>query len=275
MRRRDLLRWGVATALTSTGAVTGAAFARETRLVSVGGGVTETLVALGAEDLIVGVDTTSTFPERLRHKPQVGYQHALPVEGIVALRPQAIVHDGSAGPDETLRRLERAGVRNWVLPDEPSWAGLAARIEWLGERLDRAEAARALVAQLDAQRAALPAPPEQPPRVLFVMSHGPGSVVAAGRDTKADALLRLAGCRNVLAETQSGYRPVSIEGIHRLDPAGIVIAGDPDAALSQRLGRRPVLREDTLKLLGFGPRLPEAVGAVLAFARDISSRERG
>ena len=44
------------------------------RIVSIGGAVTETIYALGLEGRIVGVDTTSLYPpEALKRAPNVGY----------------------------------------------------------------------------------------------------------------------------------------------------------------------------------------------------------
>ncbi|MFN4262444.1 MAG: hemin ABC transporter substrate-binding protein [Thioalkalivibrionaceae bacterium] len=241
------------------------------RVVSIGGGVSETIAALGGLSCLVGVDTTSTFPEALTRLPQVGYQHALPVEGVLSLRPHAVVHDGSAGPSETLSRLQQAGIENWILDGEPSWDGLARRITTLGDRLNRVVDSQRLLAEIYEARSAITLPPAPGPNVLFVMSHGAGSAVAAGRETKADALLSLAGCRNALAG-QRGYRPISTEGVLRLRPDAVVLAGDPSGdfgrGLSRTLRSLPVLTEETLFLLGFGPRLPEAVGRVAGFMRD-------
>lgn len=47
------------------------------RIVSVGGALTETLYALGAQDDLVGVDTTSLYPAVARALPSVGYARSL------------------------------------------------------------------------------------------------------------------------------------------------------------------------------------------------------
>ncbi len=57
------------------------------RIVSVGGALTETLYALGAQGDLVGVDTTSLFPEAARALPSVGYARTLSAEGVLSLRP--------------------------------------------------------------------------------------------------------------------------------------------------------------------------------------------
>ena len=61
-------------ALSGSAALAGDA----SRIVSIGGAVTEILYALGADKNIVGVDTTSVYPQRaLTEKPNVGYMRQL------------------------------------------------------------------------------------------------------------------------------------------------------------------------------------------------------
>ena len=68
------------------------------RVVSVGGAVTEILYGLGLEKNIVGIDTTSLYPPRAAaEKPSVGYMRQLSAEGVLGLRPTVILAiDGSA-----------------------------------------------------------------------------------------------------------------------------------------------------------------------------------
>ena len=74
------------------------------RIVSVGGALTETLYALGAMADLVGVDTTSLYPEAARRLPSVGYARSLSAEGVLSLRPTLIVASEDAGPPAVLRQ---------------------------------------------------------------------------------------------------------------------------------------------------------------------------
>ena len=53
------------------------------RIVSIGGTITEILYALGAEDRIVARDSTSFYPDAANAKPDVGYMRQLSAEGIL------------------------------------------------------------------------------------------------------------------------------------------------------------------------------------------------
>ena len=48
------------------------------RIVSVGSALTEIFYALGAENLLVGVDTTSLYPPQAKSLPQVGFSDSTP-----------------------------------------------------------------------------------------------------------------------------------------------------------------------------------------------------
>lgn len=278
MHRRDALRWIGLGALQLVGfhAVADAASStpvlpNESRLVTIGGGLTEIVFALGQGARVVGADTTSTYPPPAETIPRVGYQRALTPESILAVRPDALIHDGSAGPVSTLDRVGNAGVQILKVPGEPTIDGFRDRVWTLGEWLGAPNSAARLVADVDRDLYAasqLQSTWTQTPRLLVLMAHGQGNAIAAGRDTRADALIRLAGGTNVFTD-YSGYRPVSREGVLARQPDAMVITGAAAAEFGGLLARVPQYTGDTLLLLGFGPRLGQAV---LGLSRFLDER---
>lgn len=129
MRRRDCL--ALAGLLPGLGAAQ--AQAQQPRMVSVGGAVTETVFALGAQGQLAGVDTTSLFPADATRLPQVGYARTLSAEGVLALKPQLLLASGEAGPPQVLQQLQRAGVRVEVLDDQHRFDGILARTVRIGQ----------------------------------------------------------------------------------------------------------------------------------------------
>jgi len=254
----------------------------ERRIVSVGGALTETLYALGAQGELVGADTTSLFPDAARQLPSVGYARALSAEGVLSLRPTLVVASQEAGPPAVLQQIESARVPLALLDADHRFEGVVARTQRLAELCGRAEAGRALVADLQrnwarvqdqaAQRVATGKPA---PRVLFVLSHSMAQVRVSGSGTAADAMLRYAGTVNVLGGV-GGYRPLTPEAAIAAAPdvilateQGLQAAGGIDGLLKAPglaqtpAGRaRRVVALDALLLLGFGPRLPQAVAAL-------------
>lgn len=250
------------------------------RIVSVGGALTETLYALGAQADLVGVDTTSLHPGAARALPSVGYARSLSAEGVLSLRPTLVVATEDAGPPAVLRQLQAAGVPLAVLPGDHRIEGVLARTQRLAELSGRPDPGRALIAALQrdwqATQARVARLATHAPRVLFVLSHSPGQTRVAGRETAADAMLRYAGAANALGGSFSGYKPLTPEGAIAAAPEvilatdqGLAAAGGvegllrlPGLAQTPAGRNRRVAAMDALLLLGFGPRLPQATAAL-------------
>lgn len=242
------------------------------RIVSVGGALTETVFALGAGHKLLAVDSTSRFPAACAALPQIGYMRSLPTEGIVGINPDLLLLSGDAGPPEVVRvlraaRLPIAQVADGAGPDAaPGKArAIAAALGADGEQLARALAAD--WARLDAPLGALSARP----RVLFVLSLARGAPLVSGRGSHADAMIEAAGGENAVRHFE-GYRPLSAEAASMLAPDAILMmdhalaeAGGPGPALhvpalavtpAARSGR--ILAFDGAFLLNFGPRAAHA-----------------
>lgn len=244
------------------------------RVVSVGGAVTECVYALGMERLLVGADTTSVYPPVAERLPRVGYQRALSAEGLLSLAPRLILATDDAGPPAVIEQIKRAGVR-WVSLESAHTAEAPVqKLLAVGAALAQPARAASRVRQVEADwrrtQAAVAALPGRP-RALFVMAHGGPTLNLAGRDTAADAMLRLAGCDNAL--DFKGYKAISTEALLAAAPEVIVtttqsVAGfgglpslltRPGLADTPAARARRVIDFDGLFLLGFGPRTPQAV----------------
>ena len=267
MKRRGLMALGlVAAALPAR--------AQAQRVVSIGSALTEIIYALGAEKMLVGVDTTSLYPAAARSLPQVGYMRALSAEGVLSLRPSLVIATTAAGPSTTLDQLKATGIEVLILPDHFDYESVVAKIELVGKLTGKTAEAQAMIAQgradmanLAAKLAAVPARP----RVLFLLSMGGGAPQAAGAGTAADGIIRLAGGTNAV-EGYSGYRPLTPEAViasradfvlvtrQTVEAMGSIEKILAEPALSQTPAGKAghVLQFDTLLLLGFGPRTPEA-----------------
>jgi iron complex transport system substrate-binding protein len=250
------------------------------RIVSVGGAVTETIYALGLEGRIVGVDTTSLYPaEALKRAPNVGYMRALSAEGILSLKPTWVIAIDGSGPPAALTLVSDAGVPLTMIHDDPSPDGVAAKIETIGKLLGVEEKAVALANETRARFALVehmrPQTP-RPPRVLFILSLQNGRPMVGGRGTAADSIIRLAGGANA-ADAIDGYKPMTDEGIIAAAPdvilkmnnGNMVSAPDdifslPAFAATPAAARHALIGMDGLYLLGFGPRSPDAVRELMA-----------
>lgn len=244
------------------------------RLIAVGGAVTEVVYALGAQSLLVATDTTSLYPEAATRTPKVGYLRQLSAEGLLSLRPDAIVGSSEAGPAIVLEQVQAAGVRVELVPSSHDFDEVLRKVEVVGRITGHVAQAQALAQQLRQQwqqvRAQLAQAPRRP-RALFILSHS-GAPMVAGRGTAAHALLALAGADNAITEF-SGYRPLTAEAMAAVAPQvlvnstqGIEALGGveafwrrPELALTPAFARKALVTMEASHLLGFGPRLPSAV----------------
>jgi len=283
MSLRLLLALALALALALVSPLASPAFAadqdRPERIVAVGGVITEIIYALGAEDRIVGVDSTSLHPaDALATHPNVGYVRALSAEGVLSLAPDRVIAVEAAGPPDALALVAQAGVRVETVSEELSLQGIVARILDIGEMVERPSEARALAddvsrafAELDAHRAVI----DKPLRVLFVLSLQNGRAMVGGRDTSADAVIKLAGAVNAAAAIE-GFKPITDEAIIAAAPDVILTIDRGDHALSPEdvfslpafsatpaAGTRNLIAMDGLYLLGFGPRMPAAIADLM------------
>lgn len=250
------------------------------RIVAVGGAVTEILYALGLANHIVGVDSTSLYPAAALKMPNVGYMRQLSSEGVLGLNPSVIFAMQGSGPKETLDVLQAANVPLVLVPETYSEQGILDKISLVGHALGadtRAACLTAAVAHDLAQLKALRAKVEKPVRVMFVMSLVNGRAMAAGRHTAADEIIKLSGGVNAISEYE-GYKPINDEAIVAAKP-DVVLSIDrgkdslsadaiyqhPAFALTPAAANRSFMSMEGLYLLGFGPRTAAA-------ARDLSVR---
>ncbi|QZA78008.1 hemin ABC transporter substrate-binding protein [Deefgea tanakiae] len=251
-------------------AFTAVAFAAEMRVVSLGGPLTEIVYALNAGNRLVAVDQSSVYPAAANQLPKVGYYRQFSVEGVLSAKPDLILASDQAGPPEALEQLRRMGRRVVVLPSGPTMPDLEKRIYGVAAALGLRDDGRKMVADLQKQVGVLAQKPNQT-RALMLMSRT-GAPEGAGKNTSADAMMNLAGMSNVLAK-QQGYKPLSQESLAALRPDVIItttrsveslggidkMLASPGLSQSPAAKQKRVLVMDDLLLLGFGPRLPEAL----------------
>ncbi|MGN8261095.1 hemin ABC transporter substrate-binding protein [Pseudomonas sp. SMSB3] len=246
------------------------------RWVSAGGALSEWISALGGESRLVGVDTTSQYPQSLRALPSVGYQRQLSAEGILSLRPDLLVGSDEMGPPPVLAQVRKAGVQVEVLSSQATLTALDHNLEQLGTLLGAADTAAQLTARYHQQIEAVQLQVRQAqqqhkaPGVVLLVGHAGTKPLIAGQGTAGDWVLRQAGARN-LAQHQ-GYKNFSSEALAALDPQVLVVSDralDGEQALPALLKENPALAtsravrdkrvvalDPTLLVGGLGPRLP-------------------
>lgn len=245
------------------------------RVVSVGGAITEIIYALGEEKILVARDSTSVYPEAATQLPDVGYMRQLSPEGVLSVAPSGIVALEGSGPKETIDVLKKASVPYVEIAERFDHQGIVERIRAVGKAIGADAKAETLAFDVDGklrEAERLTAGIAARKRVLFVLSLQGGRILAAGGNTAADGIIGLAGAQNAVGGFD-GYKPLSDEAVIQAAPDAVLMmtrGGDHGAeadelfalpALAQTPAgqARRLIKMDGAYLLGFGPRTVDAV----------------
>jgi iron complex transport system substrate-binding protein len=238
--------------------------------------------ALGASDLIVGVDKFSVIPESVQHLPKVGDFLSPNLEAMLALHPDIIFLDAVQTNVET--GLIQTGIRVFSVKMQ-TVDDVTNALRTAGDALGRPDAAarviQALRARLDdesARATAAAARAGHRPRVLFVVDRRPGGLagmVAAGPGTYIDELLHRAGADNALGDASARYVQLAAEEVIRRAPDVIFDAAhdvtEHGAADWAPLASVPAVARGRVYLLSStmyvtpGPRLGDALAGLVGF----------
>ena len=211
-------------ALTDDRGVTVRLAATPHRVVSLAPSLTEIVFLLGRDGFLVGVTRFCNVPAAASALPKIGGVSDPDVERIVALSPDLVLCTTDGNPREKVRALEEMGIPCFAVAPQDLDAVFTA-IERLGVLLGAANRGRAEAGALR-RRAQLARPSSrdaEKPDVLFVVSTAP--IIAAGKGTFMDELLRLAGGRNAAARFSGRYPRLSVEELVAARPDVIFVAG--------------------------------------------------
>ncbi|EEQ15918.1 Hemin-binding periplasmic protein hmuT [Yersinia frederiksenii ATCC 33641] len=241
------------------------------RIVTIGGDVTEIAYALGAGGEIVARDSTSLQPQAVQKLPDIGYMRMLNAEGILAMKPTMLLVSELAQPSLVLKQVADSGVNVVTIPGQTTTESVAAKINAVATALHQQEKGQELIKDYQQRLSAVSNTP-LPVKVLFVMSHGGLTPMAAGQNTAADAMIRAAGGNNAM-QGFSRYRPLSQEGVIASAPDLLLITRDgvralggndgiwklPGMALTPAGKNKRLLVIDDMALLGFGLETPQVL----------------
>lgn len=200
------------------------------RIVSFSPAITETLLAMGLGDHIVGIESHSPLPPGER-PPVVGDALKPNLEAIAACRPDLVLVQSTSEHFAGLERLApSAKVEKFIIE---STGDLQAAMVRIGELVGRPELGRRHAdefrARLDAVAASVAGRPR--PRVVFLIDHQRPFV--AGKGAFISELIDIAGGVNAAGEfpTWSG---MSAEAVLKLGPDVLICQSEPAQADAAR-----------------------------------------
>jgi iron complex transport system substrate-binding protein len=245
------------------------------RIITVGGLVTEVVFALGAGDQVIARDDSSLYPPQVNALESVGYVRQLSAEPVLALDPTLIITTEDAGPPEAVEQLRASGITFLVVPHDDSIEGVIETITTTAAALSREAEGATIIERIESDYAAAQTLLEtvtSRPRVMFIYARGAGAVSVAGANTSAATMIELAGGENAVTEYE-GYQPITAEAVvasapdvillmtRGLDSLGGIdgLVEQPGIAQTPAGENRRVIAMDDLYLLGFSTRTGTAV----------------
>lgn len=201
------------------------AFASEPlRVISLAPSMTEIMLELHADDLLVAVLDGGERPESLRALPSVGRQGQLAMERLLSLKPDLLLLWPDSVAPAQRDQLRRLGIATYSVQAQ-NLEQLIEQIEAIAVRVGRAERGREYAAGLRERLQALREryQRERPLPVFYQVWDTPLYTLGGGQIV-SDAL-RVCGARNVFDDLSQPAPLVSVESVLARDPQ-VILAGD-------------------------------------------------
>ena len=190
--------------------------------------LTETVVALGQGNKIIGYDLNSVGLEGIPEDVPTFDTVAPDVEQLVALAPDVLLVSSLSLYDQEApyQPLIDAGVCVICVPTSESIDGIKSDISFLADALGATEAGEKVLSEFDSALAELAEiaadiPQEERKSVYFEISPAP-YLYSCGSEVYLDEMLQWIGAENILSD-QSGWLSVEAETI---------VAANPDVILT-------------------------------------------
>lgn len=250
--------------------------AAQPRIVAIGGGVTETVFALGRGRDVVATDSGSLYPLAAAALPKLSYQKGLAAREALERRPDIVLVADEAGPKAALDEIAASGAAYLRLPEARSAGDVVAGVrmiaEAIGERARGEALADALAADLALVGEGLRGVTTRRRALVLLGSPDADMLIAAGRGSPAAIALGFAGADNA-AEHISGWSWIAPPSVRALDAEAVVTLCSGAPPTLERVLAAPAVRDtaagrdgrvatvDSLAFTGFGPRTAHALHA--------------
>lgn len=199
---------------------------KQERIVCISKQYSEIIFALGAQDPIVAVDLSSTYPAEIKKLPTVGYHRALTTEGILAVKPTLILQDNNIGPEQVIRQLDELKIPMKAFNKGETIDSAKMLIREMGVYFHKEKNADSLCNKLDADMAlALEnVKTYKDTTKVLVIHFGQASSVFLVMTAKSTAAKMIAWAGGKMAVTdEKGMKQLSAEVVAKSDPDVILL----------------------------------------------------
>jgi len=253
--------------------------AKKLRIVSLNSSVTETIVALGYQNLIVGVDSQSTFPENINetakdlgHITQMSFESLLELKPDLVLATDIVFATNKGLVYENLKtKCKQANIELKVFEHEHSRKGVEKLIKDVAKSIGNVDYS-SVIEQINSDFLGLKYF-QNKPKVLFIYIQNTTKIMVAGRGTSMGKLIEMAGGENA-AKNLDYYQPITPKSLMEIKADYLMLSTyDLEAVkgLLATLLQIPVVNQnktnkshkiitmDEELTFDFGPRIGQAV----------------
>lgn len=197
------------------------------RIVSLCPSLTELAFDLGAGDELVGITEWCVHPaDRVGKVEKVGGTKNPRVARIVELAPDWVLMNEEENRIEDAQALERAGIRvHSTFPKDTD--GTAEMVRSIGAALERGAEAERIAREIEARAERVRKAARGLPEVTWAYLIWRKPWMSVNRDTFVDALLALAGGRNVFGAREQRYPEITLEELAQAAPQRVFLCTEP------------------------------------------------
>ncbi len=193
-------------------------------IISLGPYVTENLFLLGLEKNIVGL-TIHDSARRREGKEIIGTLIDPNIEKIVSLRPAIVIASKEGNRPESIREINRLGIKTLVLEELHSFEDICKNFQLLGDRLGAGRKAAEIIEsrklKLERLRAGLKS--KEKKKVFFILGFKP--LFTTGGKTYINEIISFAGGINIFGGVDKKWFACSREEVIRRNPEFIIFTG--------------------------------------------------
>lgn len=250
------------------------------RIVSASASITEMLFAIGADDLVVGVDDFSYYPAEAGELPSIGsFFTEVPAESILALEPDLVIVAEIISP-ENVQVMQELGLTVYWQANPKNFDDLYSNLTDLANLTGRTDALSELVSGLESRVGlvleTVSGSPERP-RVFYELDGtDPLNPWTTGSGTFIDTIINMAGGENAASVLEGEYAQISTEVLVTIDPEVILLAdfeyGISIESVAARAGWAGMAAVENDRVFPFDPSLLSVPGTRLVIGLEELAR---